>query len=196
MIRRFIETCRRDAGIKLALHLGVSLWIILCYYPPQVWPVREPILLSSTRLPFYPEWSIVYQSVFLLHTAAIWCSPDALRAWSYVRAISLAFAIGAVCFWLLPTRVARPADDSWFYQWLIVRVDGLGNAFPSLHAAMGLLGVLHLNESWQRARPTLLIWLGFLLVSTLLTRQHVWQDLVAGLTLAFVIHLFFNRRAS
>ncbi|MCX6855585.1 MAG: phosphatase PAP2 family protein [Verrucomicrobia bacterium] len=167
---------------------------MLCYFPPQVWPVREPTAMASSFLPFYPGWSVIYQSVFLLHTAAIWCVPSARASLHYVREVSLAFAMAAVVFWIWPTHVIRPDDAPWFYEWLIVRVDGPGNAFPSMHAAMGLLGVLHLGAAWPRARPALFIWLGFMLVSTLLTRQHVWQDLIAGLVLALTIHLLNKHR--
>lgn len=196
MNSQLCKTWRIDAGAKLGLHAGVSLWIMLCYFPPQIWPVHEPHVLASNGLPFHPWWAVVYQSIFLLHTAAIWCVRDAHASWNYVRELGLAFAAGAAVFWLWPTRVIRPEHDSWCYEWLIVRVDGPGNAFPSLHAAMGLLGVLHLSSRWPAWRAALWSWLGFMLVSTLLTHQHVWQDLAAGLVLALVIHLLIKRHST
>ena len=190
------KTLGTHAGSKLALHAGVSLWIFLCYYPPQTFSVREPHVLAADLLPFQPWWAVVYQSVLLLHTAAIWCTRDARLSWLYVREVGLAFVAGAAVFWVWPTRVVRPDHDSWCYEWLITRVDGPGNLFPSLHAAMGLLGVLHMNRHWPAWRSSLWCWLGLLLVSTLFTHQHVWQDLMAGMILACTIHLLSNRHSS
>ncbi len=189
------QRLRCDAASKLKLHVGISLWIMLCYYPPQHFPLREPVLLKPDLLPFLPSWAVIYQSVFLLHTYAIWGAKNARAAWQYVRELAAAFAIGAVFFWLWPTRIERPASpSSWLYEWLIARADGAGNAFPSLHAAFGLLAVLHVRQ--RHGQPVLWLWLGFMLVSTLLTRQHVWQDLPAGLVLGLGIHRWFSRSSS
>jgi hypothetical protein len=108
MGNEFWQRLSCDAASKLKLHVSISLWIMLCYYPPQHFPLREPVLLKPDLLPFLPDWAVIYQSVILLHTYAIWGAENARTAWKYVRELAVAFAVGAVFFWLWPTRIERP----------------------------------------------------------------------------------------
>jgi PAP2 superfamily len=190
---------RAHALQKLLWHTGVGAWIALCYYPPQCTPWRSAILLEpafgESLVPFMPEWALVYQSVFLLHTAAFWANNDLRRVRRYGFSIALSFAVGALCFWVWPTQVKRPSSDNFIYQWLIVKVDGPSNAFPSLHAAMATLGVIRF---WPNAnalgRCFLTAWWSLLLFSTLATLQHRIIDLVFGTLLALIISWIVHRK--
>ena len=187
----FCAPCLRDWRAKLRLHLLLSLWMIACYFPTQYLRLHPPISFTPDA-PFWPSWSIIYQSVFLLHTAAIWLTLDLTRARRYCLELAVCFGIAGVIFWIMPTHVARPGSDSWIYHWLVRQLDGPHNAFPSLHATMGLLAVLHLKPMFHKWRGLLWLWLLFLLASTLVTHQHVWMDLPAGLALGWAVHAFHS----
>lgn len=164
----------------------------ICYYPPQWWPIREAVLVppcfNEDKLPFMPTWSLVYQSVFLLHVFAFWANDNLRSVRRYGLSIALAFATGAVFFWCLPTFVPRPDHTSFLYRLLIASVDGSSNAFPSLHAAMSTLGMLRF---WSAAsiltRRIMTAWWIALLFSTLVTHQHRVADIFTGVLLAAVI---------
>ncbi len=160
---------------------------------------RSAIILEpsfgESLVPFMPTWALIYQSVFLLHTAAFWGDDDIPSMRRYGFAISLSFAVGALCFWFWPTQVTRPSSDNLIYQWLIVKVDGPSNALPSLHAAMATLGVIRF---WQNTstlgRCFLGAWWLLLLFSTLATLQHRIIDLVFGALLALLIAWILHRK--
>jgi len=197
----------QHAGTKLACHAGVSAWIALFYYTPQVWPLLAarpaPVLGIDQWIPFQPAWALAYQSVFIVHTLALWLPRDPEMVKRYTRNVAAVFACGAVVFWLYPTLSPRPAQSgSSLHDWLISAVDGPRNAFPSLHAAMGLLAVVtvcgHLRacrvSPWWRV--AFFLWWIALLYSTLATRQHRLLDLLAGICLglsSFALPSFTTR---
>ena len=192
MTRRCTISLQAHPWEKLAWHAALGIWMGLCYYPPQVWPLfsagEVPLLLLEPQVPFSPVWVLVYQSVFLLHTAAIWLPVQVSRTRSYCLVVGISFLVGAGFFWFLPMKVAQLQTDSWLYHALIASVDGPRNAFPSLHAAMATAGLL-----WVRAlvpaRVTrmLALWWLALLYSALAVGQHRLIDLVAGIGLVAIV---------
>ena len=198
-LRNLISSVGQHAGTKLACHAGVGAWIVLFYYGPQLWPLfparPAPMLAVDGWVPFQPAWALIYQSVFIVHTLAFWLPRDPAAVKRYARNVAAVFACGAVVFWLFPTFSPRPVESgSFLHRWLISAVDGPRNAFPSLHAAMGLLAVVavggHLRECrvspWWRV--ALALWWVALLYSTLATRQHRLLDLLAGVLLGLIFH--------
>ena len=189
------SSLRRHAGTKLTCHVALGAWMAFFYYGPQRWPIfpanPAPVLPFDRWIPFQPGWAVVYQSVFIAHTLALWLPGNREAVRQYARLVAAAFACGAGVFWLYPTLSPRPEhSDSLLYRWLISSVDGQRNAFPSLHAAMGLLA-LHALRNQLRARGIaagrwqagLALWWLALLYSTLATRQHSIPDLLAGVFL-------------
>jgi membrane-associated phospholipid phosphatase len=195
--RILVSNVGQHAGIKLACHAAVGAWIALFYYGPQLWPLfparSAPLLAIDHWVPFQPVWALAYQSVFIVHTLALWLPRDPEAVKRYARNLVAVFACGAVVFWLYPTLSPRPAQSgSSLHYWLISAVDGPRNAFPSLHAAMGLLAAAavldHLracrvSRSW---RVALALWWIASLYSTLATRQHRLLDLLAGICLGLI----------
>lgn len=187
----------RHAGSKLACHAAVGAWIALFYYGPQLWPLfparPAPELAIDQWVHFQPAWALVYQSVFIVHTLALWLPQNPKAVKLYARNVAAVFACGAVVFWLYPTLSPRPAQSgSSIYHWLISAVDGPRNAFPSLHAAMGLLAIVAVYDHLRACRVSvwchvaLALWWIALLYSTLATRQHRVLDLVAGICLGLI----------
>jgi membrane-associated phospholipid phosphatase len=196
-VRGVFSSVGQHAGTKLACHAAVGAWIALVYYGPQVWPLfpaqPAPELPLDHWVPFQPAWALVYQSIFIVHTLALWLPREAEAVQRYARNLAAVFACGAVVFWLYPTLSPRPVQsESLLHAWLISAVDGPRNAFPSLHAAMGLLTVVavgnhfracHVSRWW---RVALAFWWIAMLYSTLATRQHRLLDLLAGILLGLL----------
>jgi membrane-associated phospholipid phosphatase len=196
-VRTIFSGLGEHAGTKLACHAAVGGWIALIYYGPQVWPlfdaVPAPVLPMDRWIPFQPAWALVYQSVFIVHTFALWLPRDREAVKCYALKLAGVFACGAVVFWLYPTLSPRPAQSgSLLHDWLIAAVDGPRNAFPSLHAAMGLLAVAAVGAHLRACRVSpwwriaLAVWWIALLYSTLATRQHRLLDLLAGILLGLL----------
>jgi membrane-associated phospholipid phosphatase len=194
-LRQIFSNVGQHAGWKLVCHATVGAWIALFYYGPQLRPLfpahAAPTLAMDHWVPFQPSWALVYQSVFIVHTLALWLPSERESVNRYALTLAGVFVAGAVVFWLYPTLSPRPENPgSALHIWFISTIDGPRNAFPSLHAAMGLLAAravcIHLREcpvsrGWRIA---VALWWVVLLYSTLATRQHRILDLVAGLLLA------------
>lgn len=195
--RILVSSVTKHAGIKLACHAALGGWIAFFYYGPQLWPLFDarsaPVLSVDGWIPFQPAWAVMYQSVFIVHTLALWLPRDPERVKHYARNVAFAFACAAGVFWFYPTLSPRPAEPgSPLYHWLISGVDGPRNAVPSLHAAMGLLALATLFGHFRACRVSLwwrvalALWWIALLYSTLATRQHRVLDLLAGTCLGLI----------
>jgi len=190
-LRTIFGSVGRHAATKLACHAAVGAWIAVLYYGPQIWPLfpprPAPALPMDDWIPYQPMWALIYQTILLVHTLALWLPQDAEVVKSYARNVAIVFGCGAVIFWLCPTVSPRPEElGSFVYRWFVSAVDGPRNAFPSLHAALGLLGVVTISGHLRKCgvspmwRVALLGWWVAMLYSTLATRQHRVLDLLAG----------------
>lgn len=82
------------------------------YYGPQRWPLfaahPAPALAWDEWIPFQPAWALAYQSVFIVHTLALWLPRDPAAVKTYARNVAAIYAGGASVFWLYPTLSPRP----------------------------------------------------------------------------------------
>jgi membrane-associated phospholipid phosphatase len=91
-------------------------------------------------------------------------------------------------FYFWPTSAARPKaiPGGHFFYDLIVSSDLPRNACPSLHAGFGIFAACCAFDAfrgWKYTRwliGTVWLWTAAVLVSTLLIKQHVFLDLLAG----------------
>ena len=67
---------------------------------------------------------------------------------------------------------------------LVYAADGRYNAFPSLHVGLSTVLAIHWWRSRDRLRWPMVAWAGFIVVSTVLIKQHFVADVVAGLVVA------------
>ncbi|HUJ71964.1 MAG TPA: phosphatase PAP2 family protein [Verrucomicrobiae bacterium] len=183
---------------KLLLAIGLTVGFCAGYLLLQRHPWRPVTPMKLRALdqmtPFVPSAVYIYESLWLLMPVAPWLMrsrADLNRYAAGVIAITLA---GFLTFWLFPTAVPRPAlpaEVNGLYRALI-RIDGPANAFPSLHVAFAIYHV-----AWCRAvvpkRAGWFIWpWGMaIVVSTLLTKQHVALDALAGAVLGWVGYRLF-----
>jgi membrane-associated phospholipid phosphatase len=187
-------------ALKLGLTAGLVAAFCIPYFALQRFPLRPPRTLSPSALdalvPFRPEWTVVYQSLFLLMPAVAWLtdSSEALRR--YARGFLAVCAAGFAVFLVFPVAGPRPplASAEGLYG-LLVRYDSPLNSFPSLHVALATYSLLfgeYLLAAAGRPAPGLLLaattWTAAIAYSTLATRQHYAIDLPAGMLLALVAH--------
>lgn len=161
--------------------------------------------VPSTRLdgaiPFMPEWIWVYLLYFPfcfvpLIFRELWISDAFYRA---AKGFLLQFGVALSFFWLVPSRMLRPAPDPSTWSGAAVaafyRLDPGFNVFPSLHVANAafiacllwrMKGPLVGSAAWSLA---LLI-----AVSTVFVKQHYLADLAAGLALGCATYYRAFRR--
>jgi len=153
-----------------------------------------PAFALDRLIPFVPLASWPYLSV---HPGAA-AVPLLMVNGRELRRCLLGFILIALvsnfAFFFFPTAIVRPdaVDVHFLWAWIRDHVRPIC-ACPSLHASMvtyfTLWGNRMLrNEGRWRWRVVLWVWMLIVLCSTLLTKQHVLLDLVAGMTLASVVY--------
>ena len=191
-------------GYAALLSLANSVWFAAVFGGADWLTARRTLRLrvdfpGETRLPFVPDWIVIYMSIYLL----FWLAPFVLRTRREFRALiaTLAFTIlvGGTCFLALPVGLSfAPEGGLGTWPALFRFADDLNltyNLFPSLHVAFGTVCVAAFAPS---ASPfgKLLLWLWALgiAVSTVLTRQHHVADALGGFALAAVAMQVVYRR--
>ena len=186
--------------LKLQMSVGLPIFFCLGYFSLQRFPLNEPTYLSLSALdraiPFAPEWFYAYQSLyFFLPIAPLFTSSRA-QLLRYVRGFVLLCLASFAVFLFFPVAAPRPEGPSgvaMFDTWM--HIEGVLNAFPSLHAGLLAHGLLYAREVlWEALEPSLrpaavaaaLVWAGLILYATLATKQHYAVDLVAGTVFAVV----------
>ncbi len=150
-----------------------------------------PHIVMATQadawIPFVSLTWFVYIAFFpFVIVLAAQAPRDAYRA--FARAVLLAFAVGAVCFVLLPESVPRPdlaSIGNVFVRHRLARMwrlDQAGNGFPSLHVAVTCLACRFLTAGRRRFAAGIF---GIAIcVSTLTIKQHTLADVGGGIVLA------------
>lgn len=139
-------------------------------------------------IPCVPGSVYLYESIFLLMPIAPWLTETKNELNRYCMGFALMSLVGFCIFFFFPTLNPRPKDihgANCLYQALIQFDNGI-NACPSFHAAFTIFhgACCHATFSagtWnKRIRWIIWIWVLGILASALLTKQHVFVDLVAG----------------
>ena len=170
--------------------LTCAFWIgyfLLQRYP--VFPVRVmPVLIIDRLVPFVPGAAPIYVSQFATMSVLAWLTPSKDDLYRFCRGIGLISGVGFLVFFFFPTSIVRPGfvpGHDFFYD-LVVRFDGTINACPSLHAAFGVFLVAYAPLAFRGLKFKTffvgVVWActASVLASTLLTRQHVFLDVIAG----------------
>lgn len=193
---------------KLCLLLLLApLWTV-CYFLPQVLPLRTPFAISlwpiDRAVPFQPGWIFAYMSMYLLLPLppALAVTRDDIGR--YVIGMFILFIGAAPFFFLLPITYPRPPIEptaNALYQ-LIAGIDQPINTIPSLHAGLTMFTLLYASKILRDVSParrialltTGWLWAGLILYGTLATKQHYFIDLPAGALLAWIAHFIAWRR--
>jgi len=157
---------------------------------------RQPKLLSARlplddRFPFRPGLSPVYFSAYGLGVAGFLAVVESPRLPRVVGGYFVIFLLCALVYLFLPSRIERAdpvASPLLRARWLAAfqRTAAPYNNFPSMHTAFCAYSTLVVLRFFQPAWLgwLLLFWLGLVMLSTLLTKQHYLLDLLAGAAVA------------
>lgn len=193
-------------GYAAQLSLANSVWFAAVYGGADWLTARRTLRLhvdlpGETRLPFVPDWIVIYMSIYLLFGLA----PFVLRTRREFRAFiaTLAFTtfVGGACFLALPVELSFAPEGGLGRGPALFRfADELNltyNLFPSLHVAFSTVCVAAFAPSASRLGKVLLwIWALGIAVSTVLTRQHHVADALGGFALAAVAMRVVCRRTT
>ncbi len=190
----------------------ILLTIVFCtpYFYIGWHPIRPPATLPLTFLdrviPFDPQWSYMYESLYLLIPLAPFLAATRRQLNGYISAFLLLTLLGLSICLFFPVRSPRAESgpSANFLYTIIATYDPPTNAFPSMHMALATQSLLfgaHLLRQTKAPRRLLwlslgTLWLALIAYATLAIRQHYAFDLPAGIALAFLCHfIVFRSRA-
>ncbi len=162
------------------------------YFSLQHFPVFPETMMAPTKvdrwIPFLPDATPIYLSQFLTMPLILGLTTSRRRLISSCLGLVLIMAVAFVFFFFRPTFVSRPTIPPGSYPLLemLWSIDRPRNACPSLHAAFVIFlagQAVSVFREFQCSRCWILAaWISgvAVLVSTLLIKQHVLLDLVAG----------------
>jgi membrane-associated phospholipid phosphatase len=153
-----------------------------------------PELAIDRMIPFRPGAGIIYVSQFVTVPLVIWLISSRRQLLLCCRGLALFIGASFAVFYFWPTSIARPpiAPGHHFLYEMITEADLPRNACPSLHAAFG---VFTAGCAWDVFRDwnhrvwfiaATWLWTIAILISTLLIKQHVFLDLLAGGCVGFL----------
>lgn len=177
--------------LKLALVFALTAWVYLPYYYLQRHHFFPSITMPASALdrliPFWSDGIWFYLSIYLLMPIGPLFMANRQQLLRYGIGIMLIGVIADVIFLLWPTICPRPeaTGSNGAYRALIA-IDTPFHACPSLHASFAvfsaLCGMQVFREITAARRWCGVLWLWALLIlaGTLLTKQHVVTDIIAG----------------
>jgi membrane-associated phospholipid phosphatase len=190
---RDVEAERRTLGqaVWQAVVLTVVMLLSLsCYLAVLWWRGRDAAIVTQTHwdeaIPFQPAWVWVYLFPYLLGPLIAASLTRATFRW-YIHRGLVVVAVSLVIFVLVPTRtVAHPVAGvgsgltADLYR-SMAQADGpAANAAPSLHVSLTCLLAWALVRDFPRWRAAIVVGVGVVWLSTLLTWQHHLIDVLTG----------------
>lgn len=192
-----ITRLRTHFVLKVFLGIGLCAMFVLLYRFPQRCPLFPGIemkqLWIDRLMPFAPSSVYLYESLYLLMPIAPWLMTSRKNLMRYSKGLILMSVVGFCFFYFWPTLSPRPQDiqdANWLYK-VLVTIDNEYNAFPSLHVAYAVFhsaccyALFHSTTTHKLLPWMFWIWTLGIALSTMLTKQHVFVDVLAGATLGF-----------
>jgi membrane-associated phospholipid phosphatase len=191
--------------LKVQLGIALTAMFAIFYHLPQRYPLFPATAMHPTwidqMIPFMPNSVYLYESLWFLTPIAPWLMTSKVDLRHYSMGLLFMYFIGFCCFFFHPTLSPRPTDiqDANMLYKKLVLIDNELNAFPSLHAAGALFhgACCHVTfctgAKHRLLRWFVWIWALGIIASTLLTKQHVFVDVVAGTILGLGSFAIFCR---
>lgn len=187
---------------SLGASVGLSVLFLIVYgwcnwITAQRHDVGTLVFAWERFIPFVPLMIVPYMSIDLFFVAAPFlCRTDSELA-ALSKRILAAIVVAGICFLLFPLRFAfeRPHAAGWLglaFDWFR-GMDLPYNLLPSLHIAFRTILAQHYARHTRGLlRSASNIWFFLVGLSTLLTYQHHFMDVVAGFALG-VSCIYFIR---
>jgi len=173
--------------------VGLSVLFLIVYgwcnwITAQRHDVGTLVFAWERFIPFVPLMIVPYMSIDLFFVAAPFlCRTDSELA-AFSKRIVTAIVVAGICFLLFPLRFAfeRPHAAGWLgvaFNWFR-GMDLPYNLLPSLHIAFRTILAQHYARHTRGGlRSASNVWFVLVGLSTLLTYQHHFMDVVAGFAL-------------
>jgi len=148
-------------------------------------------------IPFVPLMIVPYMSIDLFFVAAPFLCRSERELATLSKRIVAAIVVAGICFLLFPLRFAfeRPPASGWLgaiFDWFRA-MDQPHNLLPSLHIAFRTILAQHYARHTRGLlRSASNLWFVLVGLSTVLTYQHHFLDVVAGFALG-VCCIYFIR---
>jgi len=189
----------------LAASVGLSLFFLVVYgwtnwFTAQRANVPTLFFEWERLIPFVPLMIVPYMSIDLFFVAAPFLCRNERELAAFSKRIVAAIVVAGICFLLFPIRFAfeRPPASGWLgvvFDWFRA-MDQPYNLLPSLHIAFRTILAQHYHRHTRGIlRTTSNLWFVLVGLSTLLTYQHHFLDVVAGFGLG-VCCIYFIRESA
>ena len=148
-------------------------------------------------IPFVPLMIVPYMSIDLFFVAAPFLCRSERELATFSKRIVAAIVIAGICFLLFPFRFAfeRPHAGGWLgvaFDWFR-GMDLPYNLLPSLHLALRTILAQHYARHTRGlVRSASNVWFVLVGLSTLLTYQHHFMDVVTGFALGVFCIYFIS----
>ena len=202
-LAEIIPRIRANMGQKIVLSFALSIYFCAAYFLLQRHPIFPMTAIKAIWLdrmiPFVPGAVYLYESIWLLTPVAPWLMKSKAELNGYTKGLIAVSLMGFVVFFFHPTSCPRPNDihDVNLLYGALIQVDWESNAFPSLHAALAVFhgaccqAIFSTGPWHRRIRWFVRAWTLGIIGSTLLTKQHMFVDAVAGAAVGFVGYMVF-----
>jgi len=176
---------------KAALIL-VYLFLQWLYLPLNCRPVKYYWKLPlDDYLPLLPGMIVFYFSYFLMFFPGSLTLIFSGQFRLFIIAMIIAQALGDLFWYFFPNGVRRPEvrGNGLMKQWLrrLYRFDKYdGNAVPSAHVFHMLIIGHFLTQLWPQWSWVIYIWVGLIIISTVLIKQHYVLDVLGGMLVAAI----------
>jgi PAP2 superfamily len=196
---------RRNSVLVLIGTTVFNVLFFIGYVHVQRHPMHAPTTIPAISL----DSMISYQPRLLVAYISLWiyvgAGPAVQRSLSEISAYTLwmgglcVTGLAIFCFW--PTQVPPLPQSTSIFSGvaLLHRLDGAGNACPSMHVATATFTLLRLDEELRSTLAPLflrfinLAWFGLITYSTLAIKQHMAIDVAAGALLGLMFVLLSLR---
>jgi membrane-associated phospholipid phosphatase len=196
---------RSNWKYKVTLSVGLTFFVWAAYLLLQWHPFFRVTILQPSKLdqmiPFVPSTVYLYESLLLLMPIAPWLMKSKAELDQYTKGLLAVSLAGFAFFFLFPTAIIRSRElqhTNFLYR-ILIQIDGESNVFPSLHSAFAVFHAAcccavfrsdpRRNRIWWFFRG----WALAIIAATLLTKQHVVLDAVAGAALGLAGFAYFYR---
>lgn len=180
---------------KTAFFFGLGLLLCVPYFALQYHPLFAPVFIPVTAIdrlfPIFEPAMWLYFSFYLFLTLPLLFARKSRELRDIVFGFAWITVISHLCFAMWPTAIPRlisPSQVNSPILRLVLSVDTNRNALPSLHASLAIYCAL-CSVSLLRARSAraaVWLWTFLILAATLLVKQHVLLDLLAGTALGVI----------